>query len=127
MRVFNRILQLSFLYDVASVSCANASPFPFSASPQELPGSRTDSIHHGLGVVGTEVAAAEKSHNVSIYLFAELEELSRVVDIAYCVGVTGVYAPFECAGRCADFPEFQLVDASFLLSWLPFIAFSPRL
>ncbi|CAL3961940.1 unnamed protein product [Diplocarpon coronariae] len=43
-------------------------------------------------------------------LFAELEELARVVDIAYCVGTTGIAPPFLCAGRCADFPAFELVD-----------------
>ncbi|PBP25791.1 hypothetical protein BUE80_DR003216 [Diplocarpon rosae] len=43
-------------------------------------------------------------------LFAELEELARIVDIAYCVGTTGIARPFLCASRCADFPAFELVD-----------------
>jgi hypothetical protein len=56
-------------------------------------------------------------HNVSLRLFAELEELARIVDIAYCVGVTGIYRPFECASRCDEFPGYELVDVcSFLLS-----------
>lgn len=50
------------------------------------------------------------NHNVSTQLFAELEEFARIVDIAYCVGVTGIYPPFECASRCSEFPGYQLVD-----------------
>jgi hypothetical protein len=49
-------------------------------------------------------------HNVSLRLFAELEELARIVDIAYCVGVTGIYRPFKCASRCDEFPGYELVD-----------------
>jgi hypothetical protein len=48
--------------------------------------------------------------NLSIKLFAELEELSRIVDISYCVGLTGIFKPFQCASRCAEFPDFELVD-----------------
>ena len=53
---------------------------------------------------------------MSIKLFVELEEFARLVDIAYCVGVTGIQAPFECASRCDEFPGYQLVD---VLSCLP--------
>ncbi|KAH7363872.1 Alpha/Beta hydrolase protein [Rhexocercosporidium sp. MPI-PUGE-AT-0058] len=48
--------------------------------------------------------------NISIPLFAELEELSRIVDISYCVGTTGISHPFLCASRCDEFPSFELVD-----------------
>lgn len=48
--------------------------------------------------------------NVSLPLFSELEELARLVDISYCVGVTGIHKPFECFSRCSDFPGFELVD-----------------
>jgi len=48
--------------------------------------------------------------NLSIKLFAELEELSRIVDISYCVGMTGISKPFQCASRCDEFPDFELVD-----------------
>jgi len=48
--------------------------------------------------------------NISLQLFAELEELSRIVDISYCVGTTGISKPFQCASRCAEFPDFELVD-----------------
>jgi pimeloyl-ACP methyl ester carboxylesterase len=53
------------------------------------------------------------SHNkteISVELFAELEELSRIVDISYCVGTTGIFKPFMCASRCDEFPDFELVD-----------------
>jgi len=48
--------------------------------------------------------------NITIELFAELEEFSRIVDIAYCVGMTGISKPFQCASRCDDFPAFELLD-----------------
>jgi len=48
--------------------------------------------------------------NISVQLFAELEELSRIVDISYCVGTTGISKPFQCASRCDEFPDFELVD-----------------
>ena len=47
--------------------------------------------------------------NISIELFADLEELSRIVDISYCVGTTGIQKPFMCASRCTDFKGFTLV------------------
>lgn len=49
--------------------------------------------------------------NVSAGLFTELEELARIVDISYCVGLTswGISKPFSCLSRCSDFPEFELV------------------
>jgi len=52
----------------------------------------------------------DNSHRISIKLFAELEELSRIVDISYCVGTTGIAKPFQCASRCIEFPDFELVD-----------------
>ena len=51
-------------------------------------------------------------HRVSAALFADLEELSRVVDISYCVGLfgTGIHKPFRCASRCQDFEDFELIS-----------------
>ncbi|KAH8693530.1 putative extracellular triacylglycerol lipase [Talaromyces proteolyticus] len=46
---------------------------------------------------------------VSLKLFSELEELSRLVDISYCVGSTGVYSPFKCLSHCGEFDGFELV------------------
>lgn len=51
------------------------------------------------------------SRNVSQALFNSLEELARVVDIAYCVGSTGIQKPFRCLSRCGDFPGFELVSS----------------
>ncbi|PGH07624.1 hypothetical protein GX51_01633 [Blastomyces parvus] len=52
---------------------------------------------------------SQKARTVSKELFSSLEELSRIVDITYCVGTTGVYKPFTCAGRCHEFEGFELV------------------
>ena len=54
---------------------------------------------------------AHTNRNVSVALFTELEELARIVDISYCVGLTsfGIDKPFKCLSRCSDFPEFELV------------------
>ena len=59
----------------------------------------------------TGVSLATSSQNISVELFNDLEELSRVVDISYCVGITGtgIQKPFLCASRCQDFPSFELV------------------
>lgn len=59
----------------------------------------------------TGVSFATSSENISVELFNDLEELSRVVDISYCVGITGagIQKPFLCASRCQDFPSFELV------------------
>ncbi|CAJ2501688.1 Uu.00g045410.m01.CDS01 [Anthostomella pinea] len=46
---------------------------------------------------------------ISIRLFASLERLSRLVDITYCVGTTGISQPFSCVSRCKDFPSLELV------------------
>ncbi|POR33067.1 Mono-and diacylglycerol lipase [Tolypocladium paradoxum] len=46
---------------------------------------------------------------ISMPLFADLERLSRIVDIAYCIGNTGVRKPFRCVSRCSEFPELSLV------------------
>lgn len=48
--------------------------------------------------------------NISLPLFLDLEELARLVDISYCVGVTGIHKPFKCLSRCSDFPGFELVE-----------------
>lgn len=47
--------------------------------------------------------------NITAELFVDLEELSRIVDISYCVGTTGIQKPFLCASRCTDFKGFELV------------------
>lgn len=49
-------------------------------------------------------------------LFNSLEELSRLVDIAYCVGTTGVQPPFQCLSHCVEFPDLQLLTVSVVAS-----------
>lgn len=61
---------------------------------------------------GGTATAQTGSNNVSQYLFNSLEELSRLVDISYCVGTTGVQRPFQCLSRCDDFPDFELLTVS---------------
>ncbi|KAI1828633.1 Alpha/Beta hydrolase protein [Xylaria intraflava] len=46
---------------------------------------------------------------ISVDLFASLERTSRLVDISYCVGTTGIRPPFSCVSRCKDFPSLELV------------------
>lgn len=58
------------------------------------------------------VVAQTDSNHVSRDLFDSLEELSRLVDISYCVGTTGVQQPFQCLSRCDEFPDFELVTVS---------------
>ena len=56
---------------------------------------------------------APANRTISPKLFAELEELSRIVDISYCVGLagTGIQKPFKCLSRCDNFENFELVKA----------------
>lgn len=56
-------------------------------------------------------AASTNHSSISDRLFVELEELARVVDIAYCVGTAGlgIQKPFQCASRCGEFENFELV------------------
>lgn len=57
----------------------------------------------------------ENGTTISRELFFELEELARIVDIAYCVGTAGlgIQKPFGCASHCGDedFKHFELVTA----------------
>ena len=46
---------------------------------------------------------------VSIALFSSLERMSRLVDVTYCVGTSGVSKPFNCISRCKEFPSLTLV------------------
>ncbi|EQL02008.1 hypothetical protein G6O67_002408 [Ophiocordyceps sinensis] len=59
--------------------------------------------------IDTHPAPSWRSTSISTPLFEDLERLSRLVDISYCVGNTGVRRPFECLSRCSDFPELSLV------------------
>ncbi|RWA09040.1 hypothetical protein EKO27_g6062 [Xylaria grammica] len=52
---------------------------------------------------------ANASGGISVNLFTSLERLSRLVDITYCVGTSGIRQPFSCISRCKDFPSLELV------------------
>lgn len=56
---------------------------------------------------------ADSDTTITPQLFAELEELARVVDVSYCVGLTGIQRPFKCLSRCDEFPNFELVTVSY--------------
>lgn len=68
---------------------------------------------------------ATTNRTVSPALFADLEELSRIVDIAYCVGGfgLGIEKPFQCPSRCGDFESFELVTVRHHDRW-PFLAYA---
>jgi hypothetical protein len=51
------------------------------------------------------------TREISPSLFTSLERMSRIVDIAYCVGNTGISKPFSCVSRCNEFPTLELVTA----------------
>lgn len=53
---------------------------------------------------------------VSPDLFDSLGELARIVDIAYCIGTTGVQKPFQCLSHCRDLKGFELVDVRLTLN-----------
>lgn len=50
--------------------------------------------------------------HISSELFNSLEELSRIVDISYCVSTAGIQEPFQCLSHCAEFPNLELVTVS---------------
>ncbi|KAA8652263.1 hypothetical protein EYZ11_004585 [Aspergillus tanneri] len=51
----------------------------------------------------------KSNRTLSPLVFASLEELSRVVDVSYCVGNTGIWKPFACLNHCAELPSFELI------------------
>ncbi|OAQ91596.1 triacylglycerol lipase FGL2 [Purpureocillium lilacinum] len=60
--------------------------------------------------VSWQLLAGLASAAISVPFFADLERLSRLVDISYCIGNTGVHKPFQCVSRCKDFPALSLVN-----------------
>ena len=85
------VIHLLYLVTLCAANFAFASPI--SDQDLALQGKRTTNASSG----------------VSISFFASLERLSRLVDIAYCVGTTGIRQPFSCISRCKDFPSLELV------------------
>ncbi|KAJ5085649.1 hypothetical protein N7532_010420 [Penicillium argentinense] len=60
---------------------------------------------------GAVSSAHNETRPISNELFNSLEELSRLVDISYCVGTTGVQKPFQCLSHCSEFPNLELITA----------------
>lgn len=77
-----------FLILYLSLSVASLFPKAHDITPERL---------HAVG------------QGISDELFSSLEELSRLVDITYCVGATGIYKPFRCLSRCSEFSNFELL------------------
>jgi len=50
-----------------------------------------------------------QNYTITPSLFASLSTLARIVDISYCVGLTGITAPFSCLSHCSSFPTFALI------------------
>lgn len=71
----------------------------------------------GLPAQTTLLNYANNNTSVSTRLFVELEELARIVDISYCVGLTGlgIQKPFQCVSRCAEFEDFELLTVGLLI------------
>ena len=71
----------------------------------------------GLPAQTTLLNHTDNDTSISTRLFAELEELARIVDISYCVGLTGlgIQKPFQCVSRCAEFEDFELVTVGILI------------
>ncbi|KAJ5818312.1 Lipase class 3 [Penicillium riverlandense] len=59
------------------------------------------------GALRFSTAHNDPAHDIP-RLFNSLEELSRLVDISYCVSTTGIQKPFQCLSRCVEFPNLEL-------------------
>jgi triacylglycerol lipase len=75
---------------------------------------RVLALIHCLLVVVCIASSTNEPQPAPNELFNSLEELARLVDVAYCVGTTGVQEPFQCLSHCAEFPDLQLLTVSFL-------------
>ena len=53
---------------------------------------------------------SDNEGGISENLFFDLDRLSHLVDITYCIGTSGIQKPFQCVSRCKEFPELQLVQ-----------------
>ncbi|KAI1756652.1 Alpha/Beta hydrolase protein [Xylaria castorea] len=88
--MFSIVIYLLHLFSVGAATGALASPI----------------LEQSLSSQGKN---GDTSGAISFSLFASLERLSRLVDITYCVGTTGIRQPFSCISRCKDFPSLELV------------------
>ncbi|KAH7035062.1 Alpha/Beta hydrolase protein [Microdochium trichocladiopsis] len=77
--------------------------------PQALQRPLNTLQHNDNGLPAAPAPVTKPKQGISLPFFASLERLSRLVDIAYCVGSTGLSKPFSCASRCKDFPTLSLI------------------
>lgn len=63
-------------------------------------------------VAGVLAPIQKQTDEVPSELFDSIEELSRLVNIAYCVGWSGIQPPFQCLSDCDEFKGFELVTVS---------------
>ncbi|KAJ6259971.1 Lipase [Drechslerella dactyloides] len=94
---------MRFLCDVIAALSLSASLLPAPAIANPVAGQRQIPL----------VTADSKVHRtISADLYADFEELSRIVDITYCIGTPspGISEPFICPSHCAAFPSFQLIQ-----------------
>jgi triacylglycerol lipase len=74
-------------------------------------------------VVPLEVSKAPENitpgRQISQELFDSIEELAHIVDIAYCIGTTGIRKPFQCLSHCGELKGFELINVRFSTDDLP--------
>ncbi|KAN0086708.1 Alpha/Beta hydrolase fold [Elaphomyces granulatus] len=63
----------------------------------------------GLPGCARDLEREAQGRGISVELFEDLEELTRLVDISYCVGSSGLYKPFRCLSHCSEFGGFELI------------------
>ncbi|EWC43896.1 hypothetical protein DRE_01248 [Drechslerella stenobrocha 248] len=99
---------MRLLCDIAAVSCASTFLSLFRAA--FVTANPVNYHHHQIPLAPPD---SPPPRTISPELFAEFEELSRIVDITYCIGTPspGISEPFICPSHCASFPSFQLIQA----------------
>ena len=73
-------------------------------------------------VAGVFAPVGNRADGVPSELFNSLDELSRLVNIAYCVGWSGIQPPFQCLNNCDEFKGFELVTVRIALLNTSFIS-----
>ncbi|KAF3218917.1 hypothetical protein TWF679_000329 [Orbilia oligospora] len=94
---------------ILAISLAAPVAFANPILPQQIPLSPATTTT-------TTTSGSTNPHNhdhISPSLFSEFEELSRIVDITYCIGTPspGISHPFICPSHCSQFPSFQLIQS----------------
>ncbi|KAL3430826.1 Alpha/Beta hydrolase protein [Aspergillus tetrazonus] len=82
------ITLIVFLTRLCSVSAAHVVPLEASKAPENITPGRP----------------------ISQELFDSIEELAHIVDIAYCIGTTGIRKPFQCLSHCGELKGFELIN-----------------